>query len=48
MQVIFICSGNRARSQMAEGLLRHLAGGRFELTALAQTQGLAPHHRGHA
>ena len=28
--VLFVCTGNKARSQMAEGLLRHVAGGRFE------------------
>lgn len=27
--VMFVCSHNSARSQMAEGLLRHLAGDRF-------------------
>jgi arsenate reductase len=30
-RVIFICTHNSSRSQMAEGLLRHLAGDRYEV-----------------
>jgi len=42
-RVLFVCTGNRARSQMAEGLLRHLAGDRFHVhSASAEPKGLAP------
>ena len=38
-KVMFFCKHNSCRSQMAEGLLRHLAGNDFEI----YSAGLTPH-----
>ena len=39
-KVLILCTGNSARSQMAEGLLRHEAGAKFEVVSA----GVAPSH----
>jgi arsenate reductase len=43
IRVLFLCTGNSARSQMAEGLLRALGGADFEVySAGTDPQGLNP------
>ena len=38
LRVLFVCTQNRARSQMAEGILRHLSGGQV----MVQSAGIRP------
>ena len=43
LTVLFLCTGNSARSQMAEGYLRHVAGDKYEaLSAGVEPKGLNP------
>jgi arsenate reductase len=43
LRVLFVCTGNRARSQMAEGFLRQSAGHRFDVySAGTKPKGLSP------
>jgi arsenate reductase len=39
-RVLILCTGNSARSQMAEGLLRHIAGDSFDV----ESAGVEPSH----
>jgi arsenate reductase len=41
IKILFVCVGNAARSQMAEGFLRKLGGDRFQVSSA----GLRPHWR---
>ena len=42
-RVLFLCTGNSARSQMAEGLMRHLRSNEFEVfSAETEPNGIHP------
>ena len=42
-RILILCTGNSARSQMAEGLMRHMAGDRFEIqSAGTNPKGMHP------
>lgn len=44
MKILFLCTGNSCRSQMAEGWTRHLKGDRLEpYSAGIETHGMNPH-----
>ena len=44
MKILFLCTGNSCRSQMAEGFARHLKSDAFEAySAGVETHGLNPH-----
>jgi len=43
LRILFLCTGNSCRSQMAEGWARHLSGDRVEVTSAGiETHGLNP------
>src|SRR5438045_9119168 len=43
LRVLFLCSGNTARSQMAEALLRHLSRGRADVVSAGSSPGSSIH-----
>lgn len=43
IKILFLCTGNSCRSQMAEGLMRHLRGEEFEIfSAGSEPKGIHP------
>jgi protein-tyrosine-phosphatase len=42
-RVLFLCTGNSARSQMAEALLRHIGGGHFDVFSAGTTPRASVH-----
>lgn len=43
-RVLFLCTGNSCRSQMAEGWLRHLAGNRYTVVSAGTAPGMLHPH----